>query len=183
MKLFKNILEDKDYIKSEEQKFVERDCNISIEKRKEMREYYDAYKRVKENLEDGEFEFMGTPQETINKLQAQVKEIKDSGLEFALRRMSDIIAIDELTIFDDIYAMQHSKGNTYYVCKDLVHHINTFFDITGEKEAHRIAWGWNKFRETDNPNGYLYGCIRNYLKRNNKFDKKQFNRIWFGNFR
>ena len=84
---------------------------------------------------------------------------------------------------DLIRAITTSKDNYrnwYFDCLELVNMVNAYWDITDEKPANRIAWGWEKCREKDNPQAYLYGCIRNYLKRNDKFDKKEFNDLWFG---
>lgn len=85
--------------------------------------------------------------------------------------------ISQLTIWTNA-----NSDELYFKFKDLVNMVNAYWNITDEKPANRIAWGWSKCREKDNPRAYLYGCIRNYLKRNNKFDKEEFNKIWFGKF-
>ena len=189
MKHLHNILEDKDYILSEEQKILDRGYNISLERKAEMKQYLSAYEYEKEMIQDGEYEFLGSSQKFIDQKKAQLKELEDSNIIFALKRMSEIRAIGEVALHQCIeqilmdWKYAPSTKDTYYVIKQLVDWINAYWDITGEKPSNRIAWGWSKGENMENPNGYLYGCIRNYLRRNNKFDKKQFNRIWFGNFR
>lgn len=181
MKHLHNILEDKDYILSEEQKFLDRGCNISVEKRNEMEEYYDAYKHELGMMEDGEWEFLELSQEMIDKRKNMIQEIQDTNLDFALRRMTDVISFGESKLSDYVYYFKRvakDDRDSYFRMVDFVHHINAFYDITGEKAPNRIAWGWNQFHSKDVPMAYLYGCIRNYLRRNNKFDQKQFNRIW-----
>lgn len=182
MKHFKQILEDKDYILSEEQKFEERGNTITYIKRNEMQEYYDSYKHEKMMLEDGEYEFDGVSKEIIDKKWAMVKEIEESGLEFSLRRMTNIISIDGHNLYDLVYFFQGAKDdqNCYFRMLDFVNYVNAYWDITDEKAPNRIAWGWNQYHKKESPMGFLYGCVRNYLKRNGKFDKDEFNRIWFG---
>ena len=60
-----------------------------------MQEYYDAYKHELEMMEDGEWEFLELSQEMIDKRKAMIQEIQDTGLEFALRRMTDVISFGE----------------------------------------------------------------------------------------
>lgn len=81
------------------------------------------------------------------------------------------------------YCTNVHSGANYYDFLKLVRMINTWFDVTTEEKApNKIAWGWEKCREKDNPQAYLYGCVRNYLIRNGEFNKKEFNDIWFGRF-
>ena len=182
MKLFNEILEDRDYILSEEKKFEERGNNISYIKRNEMEEYYNAFKHEKALLEDGEYAFCGASQEVIDRQWEKIHEIEESGIEFALRRMTNIISFDEHSIYDIVYFIERSNddNNCYFRMLDLVHLVNAYWDITDEKPANRVAWGWNQCHKKESKMGYLYGCVRNYLKRNGKWDKDQFNRIWFG---
>ena len=184
MKQLKHIIADKEYILSEEQKFLERDYNISHKKYIEIKEYRDAYTHEKEMMEDGEWEFLELSQEMIDKRKSMLQEIEESGLEFALRRMTGVITIGETDIYDFVYFFERAKddANRYYRMLDFVNHINAYWDITGEKAPNRIAWGWNQYSKKESPMGFLYGCVRNYLKRNDKFDKDEFNRIWFGRF-
>lgn len=79
------------------------------------------------------------------------------------------------------YVTGHNDANYYDFIK-LVKMVNAWFDVNDEKAPNRIAWGWEKCKEKDNPQAYLYGCIRNYLTRNGSFDKNEFNKIWFGRF-
>ena len=90
----------------------------------------------------------------------------------------------ESELYDIIcYCTNKYTNANYYDFLKLVKMVNTWFDVTTEeKPANRIAWGWEKCREKDNPQAYLYGCIRNYLIRNGEFNKKEFNDIWFGRF-
>lgn len=98
-------------------------------------------------------------------------------LQYRCFQESDIhCLISNLTVWE----VNNKNKNFYYDFKKLVNMVNAYWDITDEKPAHRIAWGWEKAMEKDNPRAYLYGCIRNYLKRNGKFDKDEFNNIWFG---
>lgn len=182
MKHFKQILEDKDYILSEEQKFLERDCNISHKKYLEMKQYYDAYNHEIGMMEDGEWEFLELTQEMIDKRKAMIHEIQESGLEFALRRMTGVITIGKTDIYDFVYFFERAKDdqNCYFRMLDFVNYVNAYWDITDEKAPNRVAWGWNQYHKKESPMGFLYGCVRNYLKRNDKFDKDEFNRIWFG---
>lgn len=189
MKIFKNLLEDKDYILSEEEKFVSRGYNISLEKKAEMKDYYGAYEHEKSYIEDGDYQLLGASQNFITKRTQELQDLEDSNIIFALKRMSEVRAVGEVALHQCIeqilmdWKYAPNTKDTYYVIKQLVDWINAYWDITGEKPSNRIAWGWSKGESMENPNGYLYGCIRNYLRRNNKFDQKQFNRIWFGNFR
>lgn len=125
------------------------------------------------------------------KIAIQVREIEADfkGTEYEAEITS---LCERLTVYkpfqeSDIYGLiqfitwsDDKYNNFYFDCLNLVNMVNAYWDITGEKPANRIAWGWEKCREKDNPKAYLYGCIRNYLKRNGKFDKQEFNKIWFG---
>lgn len=182
MKSFKNLLEDKDYILSEDRKFSERGNTISYTKRNELEEYYNAYTHEKAYIEDGEYEFLGATQDFIEKKKAQLQSLEDSDVIFALRRMTNTISIDEHSLYDFIYFFERAKddANCYFRMQEFINTVNAYFDITGEKPVNRLAWGWNQYHKKESPMGFLYGCVRNYLKRNDKFDKDQFNRIWFG---
>ena len=182
MKHFKDLINDSEYILSENQKFSERGNTISYIKRNEMQEYYDAYTHEKAYIEDGEYEFLGADQEFIDQRKTQIKKLEDTDVIFALRRMTNTISIDEHSLYDFIYFLERAKDdmNCYYRMQEFINTVNAYFDITGEKPVNRLAWGWNQYHKKESSMGFLYGCVRNYLKRNDKFDKDQFNRIWFG---
>ena len=173
MKKISEIIESKEWLKSEIEKFSER----GVYTYKVKNEAKELLKDIK-FWEDAEKYGMGkiTITDEIRSEFDEVTELVERLTQYRCFQESQIhCLISNLTVWN-----VNDGENHYYDFLDLVRMVNAWWDITGEKPANRIAWGWEKALEKDNPRAYLYGCIRNYLKRNEKFDKDEFNDIWFG---
>ena len=170
----------KEWIAAETEKFAERG-KLSYKVRNEL---IAIIKEIEQVDKDLRWHKKSMSSERFEQLEKDLKYCKEEILPLAENlkqyrsfQESDLhCLISNLTVWE----VNNKNKNFYYDFKKLVNMVNAYWDITGEKPAHRLAWGWEKAMEKDNPRAYLYGCIRNYLKRNGKFDKDEFNNIWFG---
>ncbi len=180
--MLSNLTEIKDkeeWIKTEIDKFAERG-QLSYKIRNQLA-------AIIKEVEGAEYELKFCKEEGIStkkleQVEKDLKYCKEEILPLA-KRLYQYRAFQESQIHDlmrEVSNPYNPNDNLYYRFRKLVNMVNAYWDITGEKPANRIAWGWSQCRSKDNPQAYLYGCIRGYLKRNGKFDKKEFNGIWFG---
>lgn len=174
-----NILEaidSKDYLTEEIRKFKDGRGHYTYI----IKNYaYDVKKCIESEDEISKISIVNFPQEHLDRIKMAVEEIVPLADEILKYRCFQESELHDLCCY---VTNKYSNAN-YYDFLKLVKMINTWFDVTSEEKApNRIAWGWEKCREKDNPQAYLYGCIRNYLIRNGEFNKKEFNDIWFGRF-
>lgn len=89
--------------------------------------------------------------------------------ELYLSQKVDLKMMNELTRHM-LWKVDDCGYNAFYDMKELVEMVNAWFEIEKPYKApNKIAYGWkfaldkgfNSFRP------YLYGCIRNYLNKNN----------------
>ena len=172
------IKDKKDWIQAETEKFAERG-KLSYKVRNQLIEIIKEVEQVERDLK---YCKKSMKAERFEQLEKDLKICQEEIVPLA-KNLKQYRAFQESQIHDLARALSNpynKKDNLYYDFRDLVCMVNAYWDITGEKPANRIAWGWSQCRDKDNPQAYLYGCIRNYLKRNGKFDKDEFNGIWSG---
>lgn len=171
------VLEQKEWLLLENKKFDSRKGKMTYKVRNQASDIVESINYAKKLSESRVFR-----KEMSESYIEQIKIAEEEILPLA-ERLTSFRSFQESTLHDYMRLVgdKYSKrDNWYFICLDLVNMVNAWWDITDEKPANRIAWGWEKCREKDNPQAYLYGCIRNYLKRNGKFDKEEFNGIWTG---
>ena len=109
-------------------------------------------------------------QKNISRIESQLTEIH-SEMEF-LRYVPfglrvSIHAMHDLVYFKLWSASREGETNRFFDFKELVEMINCYFEIKNPyKPSNKIAYGWNFALTKDNFRPYLFGCIRNYLRKN-----------------
>ena len=107
--------------------------------------------------------------ETISRTEVQLTEIHDEmeflrfipfGLRVSIHAMNDKVRY----LWE---SSQQGSDNEFFEFKELVEMINCFYEISEPyKASNKIAYGWNFALAKDNFRPYLFGCIRNYLRKN-----------------
>lgn len=171
------IKDKKEWLQAETEKFAERG-RLSYKVRNQLIEIIREVEGAEDNLK---FYKKVMTSERFEQFEQDLKICKEEIIPLA-KNLHQYRAFQESDIHHLISELTVWRVNedNYYDFRDLVCMVNAYWDITGEKPANRIAWGWSQCSSKNNPKAYLYGCIRNYLKRNGKFDKDEFNGIWSG---
>lgn len=175
---FTEIKNKKEWLQSENEKFSQRG-KLSYKVRNQLIEIIDEIEEAQDHLK-----WYGRVMtaEKFEQFEQDLKICEEEILPLA-KHLKQYRSFQESEMHDFMRSLSspyNTNDDLYYEFRDLVCMVNAYWDITGEKPANRIAWGWSQCRSKDNPQAYLYGCIRNYLKRNGKFDKDEFNGIWSG---
>lgn len=172
------IKDKKEWIQSETEKFSQRG-KLSYKVRNQLIEIINEVEEAEKHLK---WYGKNMSPERFEQFEKDLKVCKEEIIPLA-KNLKQYKSFQESTLHDYIRVLAYEgakREDSYYIAKSIVQMVNAYWDITDEKPANRIAWGWEKCTEKDNPMAYLYGCIRNYLKRNGKFDKDEFNGIWSG---
>ena len=148
-------LEKYGYLKTAEYKTL-RDYRATLEKHIEDEDFIEFIKEDSSNPEliDTMFEEAKAEYETVKYL-----PMYDTHISL-------------VTLHDNVSHMfwnqdKYAKYPDNWMMKAFVDRINAYFEVeTPYKTSYRIGYGWNFAFKKNNFRPYLYGCIRNYLQKN-----------------